>query len=226
MDQNNNDEDEKTKSQPQSPDSEKSPKDSELSRQIHFQPPEPNPNPEPTDATPVHTSLHHSLLGPSLLKAGQDKVDQQKVAQLIYDASVVSLPQPPPSFLLSHTIQGSEFFKNEERRDKQLTQKIEKLLARKAALKPSELAEATRRADELLEELEAERDLSQYIVHVDCDAFFASVEELDRPELKLVPMAVGSSVLSTCNYLAREFGVRSGMAGHVAKSKFGSKGRK
>lgn len=32
---------------------------------------------------------------------------------------------------------------------------------------------------------EAQRDLTQYIVHVDCDAFYASVEELERPELKL-----------------------------------------
>ena len=33
-----------------------------------------------------------------------------------------------------------------------------------------------------------------------------------------VPMAVGRGVLTTCNYKAREFGVRSGMAGHIAKS--------
>jgi DNA polymerase kappa len=53
-------------------------------------------------------------------------------------------------------------------------------------------------------------------VHMDCDAFYASVEELDRPELKLVPMAVGSGVLTTCNYQARKYGIRSGMAGHIA----------
>lgn len=61
------------------------------------------------------------------------------------------------------------------------------------------------------------RDLSQYIIHVDCDAFFAAVEELDHPELKTVPMAVGKGVLTTCNYEARKFGVRSGMASFVAK---------
>lgn len=52
---------------------------------------------------------------------------------------------------------------------------------------------------------------------MDCDAFFAAVEELDQPELKTVPMAVGKGVLTTCNYLARKFGVRSGMASFVAK---------
>lgn len=55
------------------------------------------------------------------------------------------------------------------------------------------------------------------MVHVDCDAFFAAVEELDRPELKAVPMAVGKGVLTTCNYEARKFGCRSGMAAFVAK---------
>lgn len=54
------------------------------------------------------------------------------------------------------------------------------------------------------------------MVHVDCDAFFAAVEELDRPELKTVPMAVGKGVLTTCNYEARKFGCRSGMASFVA----------
>lgn len=61
------------------------------------------------------------------------------------------------------------------------------------------------------------RDLSQTIVHVDCDAFYAAVEELDRPELKEVPFAVGKGVLTTCNYQARKFGCRSGMASFVAK---------
>lgn len=74
-----------------------------------------------------------------------------------------------------------------------------------------------RRADGFIAELEESRDLSQYVVHLDCDAFFAAVEELDRPELKTVPMAVGKGVLTTCNYEARKFGCRSGMAAFVAK---------
>jgi DNA polymerase kappa len=69
----------------------------------------------------------------------------------------------------------------------------------------------------MIEELELSRDLSQTIVHIDCDAFYAAVEELDRPELKDVPFSVGGGVLTTCNYHARKFGCRSGMAGFVAK---------
>lgn len=54
------------------------------------------------------------------------------------------------------------------------------------------------------------------IIHVDMDAFFASVEMRDNPALRNVPMAVGGSsdrrgVLATANYEARKFGVRSAM---------------
>ncbi|KAF8439189.1 putative DNA-directed polymerase kappa [Terfezia claveryi] len=146
------------------------------------------------------SSLHHSLLGPSLLKAGQDAVDQSKVAEIIYQASL-----------------GSRFFKHEEKRDEQLTKKVEAILARKKYLESIDLSSELRRIDEKIAHLDRERDLSQFIVHVDCDAFYASVEELDRPELKNVPMAVGKGVLTTCNYKAREFGCRSGMAGHIAQ---------
>jgi len=52
--------------------------------------------------------------------------------------------------------------------------------------------------------------------HLDLDAFFASVEEIDHPEYRGKPLVVGAlpgerGVVSTCNYKAREFGVRSAM---------------
>lgn len=146
--------------------------------------------PQPPDAASTeHDSLKYHLLGPSLTKAGQDTVDQQKVSEVIYNAS-----------------KGSKFFNNEEIKDKNLTEKIAKILAKKAQLEKLDLSSDLRRADDYIAELELSRDLSQTIVHLDCDAFYAAVEELDRPELKEVPMAVGKGVLTTCNYHARKFG--------------------
>jgi len=121
------------------------------------------------------------------------------------------------SEIIYNASKGSRYFNNEEYKDKNLTQKIEKTLARKRQLERVDLASDLRRADEYIAELELSRDLSQTVVHIDCDAFYAAVEELDRPELKHVPMAVGKGVLTTCNYHARKFGCRSGMAGFVAK---------
>lgn len=84
-------------------------------------------------------------------------------------------------------------------------------------MKERDLSSELQAADRLVQDLELSRDLTQNIVHIDCDAFYAAVEQLERPELKGVPFAVGSGVLTTCNYAARKFGCRSGMAGFVAK---------
>lgn len=59
------------------------------------------------------------------------------------------------------------------------------------------------------------------IVHVDMDAFYASVEQLDHPEWRGLPVIVGSDsrrgVVATASYEARRFGVRSAMPGVTAK---------
>lgn len=59
------------------------------------------------------------------------------------------------------------------------------------------------------------------IIHIDMDCFYAAVEMRDFPQYRDIPLAVGGdgprSVLCTCNYQARTFGVRSAMSAIKAK---------
>ena len=61
------------------------------------------------------------------------------------------------------------------------------------------------------------------IIHVDMDAFYASVAELDNPELRGKAIAVGGSsergVISAASYEARKYGVKSAMSSYLAKQK-------
>ncbi|KAI8084998.1 uncharacterized protein BX664DRAFT_338298 [Halteromyces radiatus] len=146
------------------------------------------------------TSLRSRLAGASAHKAGLDSLDKERVNQIIYEAS-----------------KGSAFFENERKKDQALTKRIDEMLWRYDQIKDLDLSFETKIVDHKIREMEDSRDLTQCICHVDMDAFYASVEELDDPSLKDVPMAVGGmSMLCTSNYLARKSGVRSGMPGFIA----------
>nr|XP_053768492.1 DNA polymerase kappa isoform X3 [Desmodus rotundus] len=134
-------------------------------------------------------------------KAGMEGLDKEKINKIIMEAT-----------------KGSRFYENELKKEKQVNQRIKNMLQQKAQITSQQLRKAQLQVDRCAMELEQSRDLTNTIVHIDMDAFYAAVEMRDNPELKDKPIAVGSSsMLSTSNYHARRFGVRAAMPGFIAK---------
>ncbi|XP_063877300.1 DNA polymerase kappa-like [Scylla paramamosain] len=134
-------------------------------------------------------------------KAGMEGLDTEKINEIIKRAS-----------------EGSRFYQHKQKHQQHLNEKLEVMKKEAASFTKEQTEKATKQMDQLIQELEAERDLSHTIVHVDMDMFYAAVEMRDDPSLRDKPMAVGSTgMLSTSNYAARKFGVRAAMPGFIGK---------
>ena len=153
---------------------------------------------ETEDATYTDTDSRMAL---NTNKAGMEGLDKERINKIILEAS-----------------KGSKFYINQTKRQEIAARRNCKLRQEMDRIKSSELERAMLETDSEIECLEATRDLSSVMVHVDMDAYFAAVEMRDDPSLRDIPMAVGgSAMLSTSNYVARKFGVRAGMPGFIGK---------
>ncbi|WFD44947.1 DNA-directed DNA polymerase [Malassezia psittaci] len=149
-------------------------------------------------------SFYRRMEGPSSHKAGLARNDA-RIARIIDEVS-----------------KGSKFYENQRAKHAAVTLRIEKVRQRRdeALNDQSAGAQSQRqlRVENMVEQLEAERDLSRTVLHCDMDMFYAAVELQRDPSLEKKCFAVGGGVLLTASYEARKFGARSGMASFVARA--------
>lgn len=133
-------------------------------------------------------------------KAGTNEADASRVGEITLELS-----------------KKSAYYENEVRKDTALREKLRSALS--SEVESSKIKWLENKYYNDLIKGESSRDLSRMWIHVDMDMFYAAVAIRDRPELKGKPVAVGGiSMVSTANYEARAFGVRSAMPGFIAKA--------
>lgn len=116
---------------------------------------------------------------------------------------------------------NSKFTEFQEKKRAKIQNKVSNLLNKKSKINSEQLKDSIKYTDDIIQTYRQQllNEINNIVVHIDMDAFFCSCEEQIRPEInwKITPMAVGSySMLSTANYKAREFGVKSAMPGFMA----------
>ena len=113
---------------------------------------------------------------------------------------------------------NSKYFLNALEKDKKTDARIEKMKEKLSAITNAARLQSKEKCLNEMKQLEIRRDFTRICCVLDMDMFFAAVEIRDRPDLKDKPVAVGGEgMISTSNYVARQYGVRAAMPGFIAK---------
>eukprot|EP01064_Diplonema_japonicum_P019821 TRINITY_DN2867_c0_g1_i1.p1 TRINITY_DN2867_c0_g1~~TRINITY_DN2867_c0_g1_i1.p1 ORF type:complete len:643 (+),score=126.82 TRINITY_DN2867_c0_g1_i1:250-2178(+) len=113
---------------------------------------------------------------------------------------------------------GSKHLHHAKIMDERLTKRVETIKHDIAMLTDVQIRTARNKSEAMLNELELTRKTERWCCVIDMDMFFAAVAIKDNPSLENIPVAVGgNSMISTANYVARKYGVRSAMPGFIAK---------
>ena len=135
-------------------------------------------------------------------KGGMKGINHEKIEKIIYE-----------------TTKNSRIFKKNEEDLAYLKQEILSVEKKLENFHKNEILynQVAQLAKSRIEFLKEQRRFDKIWMHLDMDMFFAAVEIQDNPSLANIPMAVGGmSMISTSNYIARKYGVRSAMPGFIA----------
>ena len=135
-------------------------------------------------------------------KGGMKGINHEKIEKIIYE-----------------TTKKSRIFRKNEEDLASLKQEISSIEKKLENFHKNEILynQVAQLAKSRIEFLKEQRRFDKIWMHLDMDMFFAAVEIRDDPSLANIPMAVGGmSMISTSNYIARKFGVRSAMPGFIA----------
>lgn len=117
-----------------------------------------------------------------------------------------------------HT-RNSEFYRQEQQKLELVQKKVQKynMKVQKKMNNREQWQEIETRTRKKIVHFSNQLQLDRCWVHVDMDMFYAAIEIRDNQELREKPLAVGdTSMIQTSNYVARRFGVKSGLPGFIA----------
>lgn len=114
--------------------------------------------------------------------------------------------------------QGSKHMEHAKHQDAKVDARIEQMQSAILQVTPHRRRLLERQTDQIAAAAESRRDFSRWCCVVDMDMFYAAVEIRDQPTFAERPVAVGGlGMISTANYVARRYGVRSAMPGFIAQ---------